>query len=71
MIMIDMEMPESCFKCRMGDSEYAFCHGHEIDYSNKKSFWEFWDEKEFDYRTERPKWCPLIEAKNYEAKKNN
>ena len=55
MIIIDMEMPLNCNKCRMVDEEFIYCHA-----KGDQNSWECWDKLD-NGENERPNWCPLKE----------
>lgn len=50
MIMIDMEMPETCRECRFHDPDYGFCYATEVGLV-------------VFFVSPRPEWCPLKEVK--------
>lgn len=54
-LIMDMEMPESCRECRVeqGYAGYRWCGA-------AKKF-----ERTLDYRESRPDWCPLIHIQSH------
>lgn len=65
MVIIDMEMPQSCRQCRMIDDEFGYCHATGNKTAGKVTF-ELWD---CGQKGIKPDWCPLIEVNN-ESKRN-
>ena len=70
MIKINMEMPKSCYDCRMVDDEFGYCHAVDVIALGKRGHYngELW---KYEDNHTKPEWCPLIEDKDYETQGNN